>query len=163
MANWQKINSTTQRGERIVSSYNNSSATQLWHVYGTYSSAKARAYQDCVDLCNSVNGYDLRITGACSNFFSVGFIFVKDGIKCLAYITHCGDYYVPLEEAKPSDALNDEEWFKDFEKRYNALDPVTKEHLAKACPHITSREQAEGIMQLSEVFNILFKLEKGTN
>lgn len=162
LENFSKINKTTERGQRIISSYNNATAYQLWHVYGSYSGAKARAYDRCVNLMKSVNGHDLKILGACSNFFSVGFIFVEDGKKYLAYITHANDYAICLEDADKSDALNDDDWFEDFKKRYDALDETTKKHLANACPHITSREQAERIMKMSEAFNVLFKLEKGT-
>ncbi len=92
-----KINSTTQRASRIIRSYNNSKATQLWHVYGSYSDAKARAYERCIWTMRELSGRNLRILGASPNFFSVGFLFTnEDGIECLAYITHCDTYYIPL-------------------------------------------------------------------
>lgn len=166
MANFAKINKTTKRGQHIISLYDNAWATQLYQVYPThYSGAKARAYDNCVNLMKEVGGHDLKILGACGNFFSVGFIFVKDNKKCLAYITHGGNYYIELEDARPSDSMDDDAWFDDFKKRYDALDSETKKHLANACPHITSREQAEGIMRMSEGFDILFRLtgDKGTD
>lgn len=164
--NLAKINNGTQRANHIISAYDNAWATQLYQVYPThYSGAKASAYNDCVELMKQLGGHDLKITGACGNFFSVGFIFVKDNKKCLAYITHANNYYIELEDAIPSDSMNDDEWFNDFENRYNKLSDTTKKHLANACPHITSREQADGIMKMSEVFDILFRLEnnEGTN
>lgn len=157
--NFTKLNRTTQRAKDIINSYDNAWATQLYQVYPThYSGAKASAYKDCVDLMQKLGGHDLKIVGACGNFFSVGFIFVKDGKKCLAYITHANQYAIELEDARPSDSMNDDDWLDDFENRYNKLGDTTKKHLANACPHITSREQAEGIMRMSEIFDVMFKL-----
>lgn len=52
-------------------------------------------------------------------------------------------------------------WFNAFKKDYDSLSDETKKHLANACPHITSREQADDIMAISKAFDILFRLEKG--
>lgn len=160
MAYFTKINRTTQRARDIIRSYNNSSATQLWHVYGSYSGAKARAFDDCMHLMNEVGGHDLRITGAGNTNFSVAFTFVKDGKKCLAFITYRNNFVIELEDATPSDAMDDDAWFDDFKNRYDHLSDTTKKHLANACPHITSREQAEAIMKTSEVFDVLFRMEE---
>lgn len=164
-----KLNKTTERARNVIRSYDNSGMYQLWHAYPShYSGAKARAYDECVELMKAVGGHDLKIIGAGSHFFSVGFIFVKDSKKCLAYITPTYNYAIELEDARPSDGMNDDEWFDDFKNRYDKLGDTTKKHLANACPHITSREQAEGIMRTSEIFDVLFKLEEndkkeGTN
>ena len=154
-----KLNKTTQRAQHIINAYDNAWATELYQVYPThYSSAKASAYKDCVALMNEVGGSDLKITGACGNFFSVAFHFVKDGKYCLAYITHSDNYVIELRDAYDTDTMNDTEWYENFEKDYNGLCDTTKKHLANACPHITSREQADGIMRMSKMFDILFRM-----
>ncbi len=53
-----------------------------------------------------------------------------------------------------------EAWFKAFKSDYDSLSDTTKKHLANACPHITSREQADDIMKVSKVFDILFRMDE---
>lgn len=95
--NFTKITPTSQRGKAIIRSYENSDIYTLREAYAySYSRAKERAYDDCVAMMNELNGYGLRITGACGTNFSVGFVFVNDdGKKCLAYITYRNNYVIP--------------------------------------------------------------------
>ena len=157
------LNRSTKRAQSIINAYNNANATTLDDVYPThYSSAKASAYKECVAMMNDNHGNDLKIIGACTTNFSVSFTFVNDnGKKCLAYLTHCNNFVIELND----DDTNDD-WVEKFSKDYDGLCDTTKKHLANACPHITSREQAEGIMQMSKMFDILFRMNdnnKGTN
>lgn len=156
---FEKINSTTERAKNIIRSYDNSCATQLWQVYPThYSGEKARAYKECVEMMNNLGGYDLKIISYAKTNFTVGFIFTKDNKKYLAYITYKNNYKIELGKASASDKLSADEWYDDFKNRYDNLGDTTKKHLANACPHITSREQADSIMKVSQVFDLLFKM-----
>lgn len=56
------------------------------------------------------------------------------------------------------DKLNDFDFdFESFKKRYEGLHPEIKERLAKSNVLITSEEEAESIMKLSEGFSLLMK------
>ena len=55
------IKSTTARGARFVDAYNRSRYSRLFQVYGSYSTAKACAEQDCRRWCYEENGHDFRI------------------------------------------------------------------------------------------------------
>lgn len=168
MTAFTKLNKNTKRAEKIIRAYENAWATQLCQVYPThYSSAKASAYKDCVEIMNDLGGSDLKITGACGNFFSVAFHYVKDGKYCLAYITHANNFSIELRDAYDTDSMSDDEWLDNLKSDYDGLCETTKKHLANACPHITSREQADGIMRMTKAFDALFRFDeekaKGTN
>lgn len=77
--------------------YRNSSATTLCDVYGSYSSAKARAYDYCLDLYRKYNGRGFRIVSANAMTFSVGFEFIdNDGVACFCWITKDYDRYMKI-------------------------------------------------------------------
>jgi hypothetical protein len=80
--------------------YRYSCKTELEDVYGRYSAAKARAFEYCEMLCDSLDGYNLRITGHNTMTFTVGFIFnhPETGETCLAKITRDYNYFAPLNE-----------------------------------------------------------------
>jgi len=54
----------------------------------------------------------------------------------------------------------DEEWFDDFKSKYDSLSDTTKKHLANADIMITSKEQADAVMNMSLLFDILFRAEE---
>ena len=66
-----------------------SNAVTLSDVYTTASADKWRAFHECERLQTVVNGHDLRIIGANTFTFSVGFLFdhPQNKRKCFCYIT----------------------------------------------------------------------------
>ena len=54
----------------------------------------------------------------------------------------------------------DKEWFDDFKSKYDSLRDTTKKHLANADIFITSKEQADAVMNMSMIFDLLFKMEE---
>lgn len=84
-----------KRQQSIVNRYWKSTDTQLWHVYGRWSTAKERAFKECERIMRERDGYGLRIIGANTSFFSVGFRTKDD--KTLVYITHCGTEDIALD------------------------------------------------------------------
>lgn len=79
--------------------------TGLWHgersldeAYGRYSSAKARAWDYCIDLMKEYDGNGIVILGHNCMTFSVGFIGYIDGLKHFFYITRDHDRALPLEK-----------------------------------------------------------------
>lgn len=74
-----------------------SSKTQLFDCYDNPSRAKFNAYDYCLSLFREYNGSDFRIIGYNTFGFSVGFMFEKDGKKCLAYITKDHDRYFEID------------------------------------------------------------------
>ena len=73
-------------------------ARTLDEVYGSYSTAKARAYSYCVDLMKAHDGEGLVILGHNCMTFSVGFVGYIDGLKHFFYITRDHDRAMPLEK-----------------------------------------------------------------
>lgn len=53
-----------------------------------------------------------------------------------------------------------EAWFNNFKARYDNLGDTTKKHLANAMEGkiVTTQEDAESIMQISEAFDVMFKV-----
>lgn len=61
----------------------------LSDVYGSYSDAKERAYNNCSKLCDRFNGWGFQISSHNTNFFTVQFKFENpmNGRTMLAHIT----------------------------------------------------------------------------
>ena len=66
--------------------------------------------------------------------------------------------YEQIEQIGKKESEECERMCKKFEERYNNLHPRIKEGLANACPEITSVEQAEDIMKMSEGFSLMMNL-----
>lgn len=81
-------------------SWKRSEATELYHVYGSFSEKKEKAMDNCKELYNQLDGDRFRIIGHNSNFFSVGFEFPhpETGVVCFAYITHGNNRFCEVEE-----------------------------------------------------------------
>ena len=89
----------TKREAQVVDRYYASNATTLRDVYGRWSDRKEKAYMDCVRKKVEMNGNNLRIIGANTDKFSVGFAFTdENGEECLMYITPSRDTVIRLEE-----------------------------------------------------------------
>lgn len=73
------------------------SETHLGEVYNTWSNAKERAYDYCLELVRKYNGYNYRILGANSCVFSFGFIGEINGRKAFFYITHTADRFMYID------------------------------------------------------------------
>lgn len=80
--------------------YNNSAATELYHVYGSFSAAKAKAFDRCKEIVYQYNGRGLKIIGHNGYCFSVGFLFDdEEGNTNFMHITNAygdndyGDYF----------------------------------------------------------------------
>lgn len=154
-----KISSTSERGAHIINAYEASHMKTLREAYPShYSVKKEEAFKYCEDLMHELGGSDMRITGSCTNFFSVAFKYTdkETGEKRLAYITHANDYYVPYEYSTLT--------YEDFEKRWNEnVSENIKAHTAKALAGhtVTSMEEAEFILKSAEAFSIMEALTGG--
>ena len=84
-----EIKNKNTQAQRAMASHARATASELRQVYGRYSDAKRRAMDYCKGLCARLDGWDLRILGANSMAFSVGFYFTDKGTGavCFAYIT----------------------------------------------------------------------------
>lgn len=58
-----------------INRYNYSTDYRLEDVYGRYSSAKARAWNYCVELMKKYNGYGLKVLSSNTFMFTAGFLF----------------------------------------------------------------------------------------
>ena len=86
----------TQRDSYIVRNYEQSTAYSLYSVYGTFSQAKANAWEYCRRLCADLNGRGLKVIGANGFQFTAGFKYEKDGVEYLMYITKTADRPIKL-------------------------------------------------------------------
>lgn len=93
----------TRKSERnmMIGQYRvwqNSSNTELYHIYGKFSQAKINAFERCKALMQSLGGEGLRILGHNCDTFSVGFEFPnpETGAMCFAYITKDYDRFIEL-------------------------------------------------------------------
>lgn len=71
--------------------YNN-----LYNCYNNPSYNKVRALEYCNELCNELNGYNLKIIGYNCTQFSVGFTFEQDDKLCFGYITKDYDRFCEI-------------------------------------------------------------------
>lgn len=62
---------TTRKGMELIDRYNNFEGVRLEDVYGTVSSAKASAYEDCRRWCAEENGENFHICSHNTFQFSV--------------------------------------------------------------------------------------------
>lgn len=77
-------------------SYKRSNATSLYHVYSSYSHAKAEAWEYCVRLMGEKDGHGLRIISSNSYMFTAGFEYEEDGKQMFMYISPSKDVAVEV-------------------------------------------------------------------
>lgn len=82
--------------------YRLSDACNLWDVYGTFSREKARAFERCLDLMDRYGGRGLRIVGANTFTFSVGFEYEEPqtGVVMFCYHTANNTYHAEITPAE---------------------------------------------------------------
>lgn len=95
--NYTVISPNTQFARRIKRQFDYSSDVTLDDVYGSYSYAKARAYEYCRAREHEFSSYDGVITGHNSMTFSYAFTGWCEGKLYLIYITKCHDYALEIE------------------------------------------------------------------
>ena len=78
----------TKAQSAMYRAYSRATATDLWEVYGRFSTAKAQAMKTCRKLQEELEGWGGRICSAGPYFFSYAFLY-KDsaGDVCLCYVT----------------------------------------------------------------------------
>ena len=84
------MNNTREKiAKANINRYNDSRASELFHVYGKYSTAKARAFDYCRNLMNKLDGWGLKILSYNTFMFTAGFLFVdkETGVTKFMYIT----------------------------------------------------------------------------
>ena len=68
--------------------YKHSNAYDLYDVYGSFSRAKANAWRYCQELCDRYGGMGLKIVGANSQTFSIGFEYPDPETGVLMFLWH---------------------------------------------------------------------------
>lgn len=81
-------------------SYRRSTDSELWEVYGNYSSAKINAMRYCHDLMEELNGWALRIVSHNIMQFTAGFMFEhpETGELYFCYITKSYNRYIKISD-----------------------------------------------------------------
>lgn len=65
------IKATTKKGITMLNNARVNQGTELYEIYGSYSTAKAQALENCKALCYKENGLNFRIISHNSMTFSV--------------------------------------------------------------------------------------------
>jgi hypothetical protein len=91
---------TTAKNIRLAyEQYQKSNATQLYHVYGTFSANKQRAIEYCFNLAAQYGAFGRgRILSHNSMVFSYGFIGEYENRPAFFYITRDYDRYIFIDE-----------------------------------------------------------------
>lgn len=95
---FEVMNAKTERAQRIYRAFCRSDEATLDDAYGRYSSAKARAYNDCVRLEIACGGWNGCITGHNTCTFSYAFQCLdENGKEWLVYITPTREYAIDYD------------------------------------------------------------------
>ncbi len=87
----------TEKEQRMINYYNRSNAKNLNDVYGSFSKAKAEAFNMCLAHMHKNNGFDGRICSHNGWKFTFGYKYVNDlGYTTLCFITPHHTYYITL-------------------------------------------------------------------
>ena len=90
----------TKAQDRMYNNWRNATSTELWQVYGSYSTAKAESYEEIKRECQSLGGKCLRITTHSRNDYTAAYIIEnEDGTKDLVYHTRTDRKQFRVEEA----------------------------------------------------------------
>lgn len=94
MMNLRMVNG--KKAEQMVNSYDTTPNTQyaLYHVYKTVSENKMRAYENCLRLCNELNGHNFKICSYNTFAFTFAFRYLEQetGKEMLCYMTSNNTY-----------------------------------------------------------------------
>lgn len=71
------IRGETKKGEALLARAKNWEGTDLSDVYGSWSTAKARAMRDCREKCNAVKGKNFHICSHNGWAFSVAWEYIN--------------------------------------------------------------------------------------
>lgn len=88
-----KLKRNTQKAKRFIKEYWTSSRYNLYDCYQNYSYAKAKAFDYCVNKMVKMSGYDGRIIGYNTCFFSYAFM---TGDNKLIVICPTNEYEIQL-------------------------------------------------------------------
>ena len=71
------IKGSTKRGQNLLARAKHNEGTELYEVYGSYSSAKARAMKECKEKCSAMDGTNFHIISHNGWSFSVAWNFIN--------------------------------------------------------------------------------------
>lgn len=78
--------------------YRKSTKENIYQAYGKPSREKVAAYSNCEEKYRELNGRNMRVVGASTYIFTVGFTALYENKECFIYITPQHVWYIPLEE-----------------------------------------------------------------
>lgn len=89
-----KTTKLNQREKRYQQCYNRSTDSNLYDAYGSFSKAKATAWDYCLEKCYKMSGRGLKVLTHNSFMFTAGFEFVnpETGAVALCIITPSEDF-----------------------------------------------------------------------
>ena len=92
------LNYRKRQAESALKRFNYILPDTIYKAYKSPSKAKQKAFFDCVNTCNNLNGYNLRIVSKNTNIFTCGFFFKDEsGKEYFYYITPSYDVFIPAK------------------------------------------------------------------
>ncbi|MBQ0112276.1 MAG: hypothetical protein KBT03_04015, partial [Bacteroidales bacterium] len=77
-------------------SYLKSDDENIFQAYGKPSQEKIKAYSYCEQICKEYDGKNIKVVGASTYIFTVGFEITYNDEQCFVYITPQHNWYIPL-------------------------------------------------------------------
>lgn len=89
----------TKRERTAYEDWKRSEMYELYHAYGSASTAKWNAWEYCKRLCRDMNGEGLKVISKNTFQFTVGFEYPSEetGEIMFAYITANSDTFTPID------------------------------------------------------------------
>lgn len=88
------VNENTKKGKQIIDRYINAKHRTIYDAYNKPSSNKINSYNKLVDKMKDLDGFTMKITGAGTDHYSLGYIIVIDNTFYLVYETACNSFIV---------------------------------------------------------------------
>ena len=83
---------TKERLTQLFNQYKRTDTCYLWQVYGRYSRAKERAFNNWYQIMSELEGWHMRIVNYNSQMFTLGFMTHEEGKTIFNYITSYNHY-----------------------------------------------------------------------
>ena len=96
-----KLNKNTQKAQSFITAYISSeydinTSMDIYKVYGRPSNKKIGLINHYLSNIYEEGGEDIKITSFNDNFFTLGYISIKDNKKYLNIITYSNNYEIEL-------------------------------------------------------------------
>ena len=93
--NYTFLNYETKRAKRYLTMYDWSTDEDIYDAYKKPSDSKVSSFRNIKATMRDVDGYDMKITGAGSDYYSCAYKVKVDEGEFLVYETYANRYLIP--------------------------------------------------------------------